>query len=56
MNFLRKPPLADVIAEARMLKVGRSLAFGEILLYSEGRPEPVAHCTSTYSIPPGALR
>lgn len=53
MNFLRKPPLADVLAEARLLKVGRSLAFGEILLYSEGKPEPVAHCTSTYSIPPG---
>jgi uncharacterized protein (TIGR00369 family) len=56
INFLRKPPLADVIAEARLLKVGKSLAFGEILLYSEGRPEPVAHCTSTYSIPPGVPR
>jgi uncharacterized protein (TIGR00369 family) len=54
MNFLRKPPLADVLAEARLLKVGRSLAFGEILLRSEGEQKLVAHGTSTYSIPPGA--
>jgi uncharacterized protein (TIGR00369 family) len=53
MNFLRKPPLADVLAEARLLKVGRSLAFGEILLRSDGEEKLVAHCTSTYSIPPG---
>lgn len=53
MNFLRKPPLADVLAEARLLKVGKSLAFGEIFLRSEGHEKLVAHCTSTYSIPPG---
>jgi acyl-coenzyme A thioesterase PaaI-like protein len=51
INFLRKPPLRDLLAEARLLKVGRSLAFGEILLFSEGDPRPVAHCTSTYAIP-----
>ena len=56
MNFLRKPPLQDLLAQARLLKIGRALAFGEILLYSEGKPEPVAHCTSTYSIPPSAGR
>jgi uncharacterized protein (TIGR00369 family) len=52
INFLRKPPLADVLAEARLLKVGKALAFGEIVLVSERDPRPVAHCTSTYSIPP----
>jgi uncharacterized protein (TIGR00369 family) len=52
MNFLRKPPLADLLAEAKLLKVGKTLAFGEILLFSEGDTRPVAHCTSTYSIPP----
>ena len=51
INFLRKPPMRDLLAEARLLKVGRSLAFGEILLFSEGDPRPVAHCTSTYAIP-----
>lgn len=53
INFLRKPPPRDLLAEARLLKVGRALAFGEIVLFSEGDPRPVAHCTSTYSIPPG---
>ena len=52
VNFLRKPPLADLLAEARLLKVGKTLAFGEILLHSEGDSRVVAHCTSTYSIPP----
>lgn len=52
INFLRKPPLRDLLAEARLLKVGRTLAFGEIVLFSEGDPRPVAHCTSTYAIPP----
>ena len=51
INFLRKPERADLIAEARLMKVGKRLAVGEILIYSEGMPEPVAHVTSTYSIP-----
>jgi uncharacterized protein (TIGR00369 family) len=51
INFLRKPARADLIADARLLKVGKRLAVGEILIYSDGMPEPVAHVTSTYSIP-----
>ncbi|MEE8444998.1 MAG: PaaI family thioesterase [Alphaproteobacteria bacterium] len=53
INFLRKPGLADVIAEARMLKLGKRLAVGEVTLYSDGEAEPVAHATMTYSIPSG---
>jgi uncharacterized protein (TIGR00369 family) len=52
INFLRKPGQADVIAEARLLKLGKRLAVGEVTMYSEGDPEPVAHATVTYSIPP----
>lgn len=52
-NFLRKPSAdAAIRAEARLLKVGRSLAVGEVYCYSEGMPEPVAHVVGTYSIPP----
>ncbi|MFQ5955443.1 MAG: PaaI family thioesterase, partial [Kiloniellales bacterium] len=50
-NFLRRPGPADLIAEARILKLGRRLAVGEVTLYSEGGDEPVAHVTATYSIP-----
>ena len=51
INFLRKPAKADLIAEARLLKAGKRLAVGEVTIYSDGVPEPVAHVTSTYSIP-----
>src|SRR5262249_23669763 len=54
INFLRKPAPGALIAECRLLKLGRRLAVGEVTLLSEGEEEPVAHATSTYSIPPGS--
>jgi uncharacterized protein (TIGR00369 family) len=52
INFLRKgQPGQDVLAAARLLKLGRRLAVGEINLLSGTSPEPIAHATSTYSIP-----
>ncbi|MGA8956440.1 MAG: PaaI family thioesterase [Pseudolabrys sp.] len=51
INFLRKPGKGDLIAEARLMKVGKRLAVGEVTIFSEGSSEPVAHVTSTYSIP-----
>ena len=53
INFLRKPAQRDVIGEARLLKVGKRLAVGEVSLFSDGDADPVAHVTCTYSIPPG---
>ena len=52
INFLRKPR-ADrrVVARCRLMKLGRSLAVGEVWIFSEGEEEPVAHATGTYSIP-----
>ncbi|MEI7608033.1 MAG: PaaI family thioesterase, partial [Rhodospirillaceae bacterium] len=52
VNFLRRPAPVAVVAEARILKLGKRLAYGEVMLWSEGEPEPVAHVTGTYSIPP----
>ena len=54
MNFLRKPEPGDLVAEARLLKLGRRLAVGDVLVRSDGKEAPVAHATVTYSIPPGA--
>ncbi len=51
INFLRKPGPADLIAETRLIKLGKRLAVGEVALYSEGESEMVAHLTGTYSIP-----
>ncbi len=53
IDFLRKPIAgADLLAEARILKLGRVLAVGDALLFSEGSSEPVARASLTYSIPP----
>lgn len=53
MDFMRKPAAeTDLICEARLLKLGRSLAVGDCLLYSEGGSEPVARASMTYAIPP----
>src|SRR4029450_1056352 len=53
INFLRKPGRCDLTAEARLLKLGKRLATGEVTLRCEGEEEAVAHVTATYSIPPG---
>jgi acyl-coenzyme A thioesterase PaaI-like protein len=52
INFLRKPA-ADraIIGICRLIKVGRSLAVGEVALHSEGLDEPVAHVVGTYFLP-----
>jgi uncharacterized protein (TIGR00369 family) len=52
INFLRRPPPADVLAKARILKLGKRLAVGEVLLHGGDEEDLVAHVTSTYSIPP----
>src|SRR6195256_6707063 len=52
INFLRKGlPGQDVLAAAKLLKLGKRLAVGEVVLLSGTSPDPIAHVTSTYSIP-----
>jgi acyl-coenzyme A thioesterase PaaI-like protein len=41
-----------LIAEARLMKVGKRLVVGEVTIRSDGNDEPVAHVTATYSVPP----
>ena len=52
INFMRKPALADLTCEARILKLGRALSVGDATVFSEGVEGPVAHATVTYAIPP----
>lgn len=51
INFLRRPTVADLVAEAELMKLGKRLAVGEVAIRSDGEQELVAHATSTYSIP-----
>lgn len=53
IDFMRRPaPATDLLAEARLLKLGRVLAVGDVLVRSEGEEAPVARASLTYSIPP----
>jgi uncharacterized protein (TIGR00369 family) len=52
-NFLRKPEQRDLIADCRLLKLGKRLAVGDVSISSEGSSDLVCHATGTYSIPDG---
>lgn len=52
INFLHRPHPGPLLAEGRVLKVGKRLCVVEVTVHSEGHDEPVAHATGTYSIPP----
>ncbi len=53
MDFLRKPAAEqDLLAKTRLLKTGKRLAVGDVLIYSEEEEAPVARASVTYSIPP----
>jgi len=57
VNFLRKPAAdRDIIAVCTILKLGKTLAVGEVSLFSEGSSAPVAHAVGTYSIPKTVTR
>ena len=52
INFFRKAVPGVLIAECRLLKVGKRLAIGAAEIHVDGEGDMVAHATSTYSIPP----
>lgn len=53
LDFMRKPAAnTDIIGKCTLLKLGRSLAVGDVMMYSEGMEKPVARSTMTYAIPP----
>ncbi len=52
IDYMRKPEAGGMWAEARILKLGRALSVGDVLLYSNAHDKPVAHANLTFSIPP----
>ena len=56
IDFLRFVGPHDVVADARLLKVGRRLAVGDVLMTADGATEPCARGPSVdrTSIPPEA--
>ncbi|AUJ64035.1 thioesterase [Aestuarium zhoushanense] len=53
IDFMRKPEASrDLLCHVRLLKMGRVLAVGDCLLFSDGSDQAVARASLTYSIPP----
>lgn len=53
IDFMRKPAAGrDLRADARILKLGRSLVVGDVMIFSEGQAGAVARASLTYAIPP----
>lgn len=53
IDFMRKPAAGrDLLASARILKLGRVLAVGDVMIHSDGQADPVARAGMTYSLPP----
>ena len=54
LDFMRKPVSEmDLLAHCKLLKLGKSLAVGDVMIFSDGMDQPVARATMTYSIPRG---
>ena len=49
INYLRRPGLGDLVAEGRLLRMGRRTAVSDVLLFSDGVDEPVVQATVTYA-------
>ena len=54
-HFLSKPRPGDLLAKGRILRLGRTLAVGEVVVVPVVEPlRPVAHGVGSYAIPPSA--
>lgn len=51
INFLRRPAQRDLLAECRIIRLGRRSVVLEVTLFSEGDDAAVAHVTGIYALP-----
>jgi uncharacterized protein (TIGR00369 family) len=52
IDFMRKPAAGqDLLGKATILKLGRSLIVGDVMIFSEGMDKPAARASLTYSVP-----
>lgn len=51
MTFMQRPEPQGMIAEIRLIKLGRRLVVGEVEIYSDAGEDMVAHAIGTYSLP-----
>ena len=53
INFLLRPEPRDLIAEARVIRLGRRLAYAEVHISADGETAVLAHATGSYALFPG---
>lgn len=49
-HFLKPAANADVLAEARIVRIGKTMAFGQVILSSAADNKPVAMVSSAYAL------
>ncbi|MBX3480269.1 MAG: PaaI family thioesterase [Caulobacter sp.] len=54
IHFLRPCKPGDLVAEGRLLRLGRRIATVDVLMWTEGRERAAAQATVAYAIPDGA--
>ena len=56
IDFLRKPPAGQpLVAQSRLLKLGKRLAVGDVMIRAESGGPVLARAGMTYAIPPGSI-
>ena len=50
VHFLRPIAKADALAEARVLRLGRTMAFGQVTVTAEGDERPAATAQTAYAL------
>lgn len=50
INFLSRPEPVELIGDARVLRIGRRLAYAEVSIAPVGSTEVLAHATGTYAL------
>lgn len=51
ITFLKRPEQGDLIAQTRIIRLGRRLVYADVALRADGADEMVAHATGSYAIP-----
>jgi uncharacterized protein (TIGR00369 family) len=51
IHFLSRPKPVDLVATARLLRLGRRLSVSTVEVRSDGSDDVVAHATVTYALP-----
>ena len=54
-NFMRAAVKRDVIGVAKVVKVGRTIAFGEVELFIDGSDEPIAQVITSFAVLPDGV-